>query len=203
MNEFNGKARDWDKNQMHIERSQVIAGELLKMIHINKKMKALEFGAGTGLLSFILKDEFEEIILMDSSEEMIKVTNEKIIASDAKNLKTLWIDLEKEDYNTRVDVIFNQMVLHHVNDIKALITKFYSLLNPGGYLAIADLYVEDGSFHGKGFSGHKGFDVEELSLLLLQNGYKNIKHKQCFIMMKVIESGRTIEFPIFLLVASK
>ena len=61
------------------------------------------------------------------------------------------------------------MVLHHVNDIEKIIGKFYRLLNPGGYLAIADLYEEDGSFHGDGFTGHKGFNMDSLSGILRKN----------------------------------
>ena len=56
------------------------------------------------------------------------------------------------------DLIYTLMVLHHVGDVETIIRKFRGLLNPGGYLAIADLYSEDGSFHGEGFSGHMGFD---------------------------------------------
>ena len=62
------------------------------------------------------------------------------------------------------------MVLHHVGDIDTIIKKFHDLLNPGGYLAIADLYSEDGSFHGEGFHGHRGFDPVSLAALLQKQG---------------------------------
>lgn len=203
MNEFNSKARDWDKSQMHIERSQVIAGEILKAVSINKKMKALEYGAGTGLLSFILKDKFEEITLMDSSSEMINVAREKIISEGVKNFKTILIDLEKGSYKAKFDIIYTQMVLHHVISVEALLTKFYSLLNPGGYLSIADLYSGGSTFHGEGFSGHNGFDPEKLSSLLINIGYRTIEHHQCFIIKKNNETGSVKEYPVFLLTAKK
>ncbi len=34
---------------------------------------------------------------------------------------------------------------------RRILEKFHDLLNPSGYLAIADLYPEDGSFHGLSF----------------------------------------------------
>jgi len=34
------------------------------------------------------------------------------------------------------------------------------MLSKGGYLAIADLYKEDGSFHGEKKVPHNGFDME-------------------------------------------
>ena len=59
MNEFDVKAAEWDKSNMHLERARTIAGEILKEIPITAEMKALEFGAGTGLLSFLLRDQLK------------------------------------------------------------------------------------------------------------------------------------------------
>lgn len=52
---FNTVAKEWDKDKMHQERSMAIATALQQMIPLQKNWKALEYGAGTGLLSFILK----------------------------------------------------------------------------------------------------------------------------------------------------
>ncbi|MBE0667263.1 MAG: class I SAM-dependent methyltransferase, partial [Bacteroidales bacterium] len=144
--EFDGKAADWDKNPMHWDRSVAITDQIKQLIPLNSQMTALEFGAGTGIASFLLKDHLKEITLMDSSSEMVKVMDQKIRASGVKNLKTLNCDLEQQEYKDEMfDLIFTQMVLHHVGDIRNIIIKFHDLLNPGGYLAIADLYPEDGS----------------------------------------------------------
>ena len=167
MNEFDIKAAGWDQNPMHWDRSESITNQIKKLIPLKKQMTALEYGAGTGIASFMLKDYLKEITLMDSSSEMVRAMNDKIKTTKVKNLKTLNFDLEHEDYKAgKFDLIFTQMVLHHVADIENIIKKFYNLLNPGGYLAIADLYTEDGSFHGEGFTGHKGFDIEILSNMI-------------------------------------
>jgi tRNA (cmo5U34)-methyltransferase len=85
------------------------------MIPINQGMKALEYGAGTGLLSFLLTDKFSEITLMDNSEKMVKVMHDKVAASPLSNLKPLFWDLVRNDYDSsKFDCIFSQMVLHHV-----------------------------------------------------------------------------------------
>jgi tRNA (cmo5U34)-methyltransferase len=203
MNEFDKKATDWDKDQQHIERAQVIAKLMMKSIPVHKQMKALEFGAGTGLLSFLLKDKFAEITLLDSSPEMMRVAREKIEKGRIMNMRTLCIDLEKEDFRGNFDIIYNQMVLHHIQDINRLFDTFFDLLNPGGFLAVADLFSEDGSFHGADFSGHKGFDVDALADTLKKKGYSNIRYQSCYVMKKTDESGNIGEFPIFLLIASK
>jgi tRNA (cmo5U34)-methyltransferase len=203
MSEFDDRARDWDKNQRYIDRSEAVAKAMLQTIPFKKHMKALEYGSGTALLSFALKDQFEEIVLMDNSKEMTAVTAEKIADQNIQNMTPLFFDLEHQDYSGRFDIIYNQMVMHHVNDVDLILSKFYSLLNPGGFLAIADLYAEDGSFHSEGFSGHHGFDVEPLSGKLKAIGFTNIEHQQCYSIEKTDEDGNKTEYPIFLLTASK
>ena len=204
MNEFDIKAAGWDQNPIIWERAEVIANEIKRLIPLNRQMTALEFGAGTGVTSFILKDSLKEITLMDNSSKMVKVMNIKIKTSKVKNLKTLNFNLEKAELkDAKFDLIFNQMVLHHISDIEKIIAKFYNLLNPRGYLAIADLYSEDGSFHGEGFTGHKGFDPTELSSLLLKPGFENISHRQCFVINKKISETETKQFDVFLLIANR
>lgn len=198
MNEFDDRAREWDKNKMHIDRSVAIATELEKMVPLNLSMKALEYGAGTGILSFLLKERFSEITLMDNSQEMIKVCTEKTDFYNTSHIFPLCFDLEHNDYDGNFDIIYNQMVLHHVNDYNALIKTFYSMLNSDGYLAIADLYPEDGSFHGKDVQVHLGFDPIKLAELLRKIGFKNINYKLCFEVKRESE-----KYPVFLLVAQK
>jgi tRNA (cmo5U34)-methyltransferase len=203
-NHFDKVARDWDKNLIHVKRTEAIAKILLDVIEINNKMKALEYGAGTGLLSFALKDHFAEITLMDSSAEMINTTAEKIKASGATHLYPLLFDLEKEDYNLKTfDIIFSQMVMHHVADIEKMITKFAMLLNSKGKLVIADLYKEDGSFHEMEFHGHLGFDPEQLGETLKKNGFTNINHQQCFVIERLLEDEKIKKYPVFLMTAEK
>ena len=141
---------------------------------------------------------------MDNSSEMVKVMNEKIRASHATNLNALNFNLELSDYDDeKFDLIITQMVLHHVNDFGLIISRFRKLLNPGGYLAIADLYSEDGSFHGPGFTGHKGFDIEELSGLLMKNGFINITSGRCFVIDRKISDEETKKFDVFLMIATR
>jgi len=203
-NHFDEVARDWDKNQIHVKRTEAIAKFLLDMIEINNKMKALEFGAGTGLLSFALKDHFAEITLMDSSAEMIKTTAEKIKAAGATQMSPLFFDLEKDEYTAKTfDVIFSQMVMHHVGDIEKMIAKFSHLLNKNGKLVIADLYKEDGSFHEMDFHGHLGFDPEQLAEILKKKGFINVNYQQCFEIERPLEDGKIKKFPVFLMTAEK
>jgi ubiquinone/menaquinone biosynthesis C-methylase UbiE len=203
MNEFDLKAAGWDQNPMIWDRTNAIAKEITNIIPLNKKMTSLEFGAGTGVTSFILKDYLKEITLMDNSSEMVKMMNKKIQSGVVKNLKTINFDLEHAEYkNTKFDLVFNQMVLHHITDIESIFRKFHNLLNPGGFLALADLYPEDGSFHGNGFTGHKGFDPLKLSKMLTKAGFENIGHRQCYIINKKLSETLTRQYSVFLITAN-
>jgi ubiquinone/menaquinone biosynthesis C-methylase UbiE len=204
MSEFDQKAQEWDKNKMHLERTMAVAGQLQKLIPFRPNMKAMEFGAGTGLLSFHLKDRFSEITLMDSSREMLKMAEQKMDAADHSKFKTLFLNLEKEEYHgDPFDIIYSQMVLHHVRDTDAMIRKFYQLLNPEGFLAIADLYQEDGLFHDDNLDVHKGFDPEKLLAILLQQGFHDIQIAPCFVIRKEISVEKIKEYPVFLMTAQR
>jgi len=204
MNEFDLKAKDWDKNPVHMERSVAIANGILKSLPLQQTMKAMEFGTGTAILSFLLKEYFSEIVLIDTSAEMIKAANEKISATSANNMRTMLFDLEKNELkDEKFDVIFTQMVLHHVADIELIIERFSLLLKPHGYLAIADLYPEDGTFHDESFHGHKGIDVANLSATLRKHDFTDIAHSTCYTINRTNENNEIKEYPIFLLTAKR
>lgn len=204
MSDFDIKAAEWDMNPMHWARSEAIVEEIRKKIPLTRNMTAMEYGAGTGIASFLLRDDLKEITLMDNSSEMVRIIKEKIESTKVTNLKVLNFDLEHNDFNTvKFDFIFTQMVLHHVADIEAIMKKFGKLLNPGGYLAIADLYEEDGSFHGEGFTGHMGFDPDNLAEILKKNRFNGISYRSCFIIDRKISETENKQFDIFLLTANR
>ena len=201
MNEFDIKASAWDQNPMHWDRSVAIANEIKRLIPLNQEMRAMEYGAGTGIASFLLKDDLKEITLMDSSVEMVKVTHGKIESSEVKNLKVLKFDLEHDDYDDgKFDLIFTQMVLHHVSDVESIIGKFRQLLNIGGFLAMADLYEEDGSFHGDGFTGHNGFNIDKLAEIIGKHSFGDVVHNTCFVIERKISEAENKQYGVFLVI---
>lgn len=204
MSDFDQKAAEWDSNPMHWERSEAIAKEIMTLIPLKKEMTALEFGAGTGITSFLLKEYLREITLMDNSSEMIKVINEKISATGAKNIKAVNFDLVHTDFvSEKFDFIFSQMVLHHISSTEDILDKFRNMIKKGGYLALADLCKEDGSFHGDGFTGHKGFDTQNLSELLKKRNFTVISCEKCFVLRKETADGEIKNFDVFLLIGQK
>jgi ubiquinone/menaquinone biosynthesis C-methylase UbiE len=195
MSHFDDVARGWDNNPAHLDRSKAVARAMQSVLPSETGLKALEYGAGTAILSSLLKDLFSEITLMDSSSEMVKVMNEKVLTSGYSHLTPLLFDLEHNDYL--------EMVFHHVGNIDVLVQRLYKLINPGGQLLIADLFTENGTFHDSSFKGHNGFNPEELGKTLEKYQFKNVAYKQCFVERRQSPNGTVREYPMFLLTANK
>ncbi|MHC1702883.1 MAG: class I SAM-dependent methyltransferase [Tenuifilaceae bacterium] len=202
---FDIAAQDWDNDPKKVERAVVFAKEINDYLKPNQKLNALEFGCGTGLLSFQLKDSFKTITLADSSEGMIKVLKEKIAKGGIKNFKPIHIDLINDNLDSKdFDVIYTLMTLHHITDIHNIIKVFNSLLKVNGYLCIADLVKEDGSFHSNhdDFDGHNGFDRAQLSKILASIGFNIEFYKICFEIEKEL-NAEVKKYPLFLMICKK
>jgi ubiquinone/menaquinone biosynthesis C-methylase UbiE len=205
MTRFDEQAKNWDDDPRKIVRAKILAKEILDYIHPNNLTDALEFGCGTGLLSFQLKNYFKTIMLVDNSKGMVNVLEEKIIKENIKNFKPIHINLLEDNLDISVDVIYTLMTFHHIVDTQNILKKFNSILNKNGLLCIADLVKEDGSFHSEydDFDGHNGFDKDELTILLKQNGFEMVHYKIWFTIKKGNDSEKLTEYPLFLLIAKK
>jgi 2-polyprenyl-3-methyl-5-hydroxy-6-metoxy-1,4-benzoquinol methylase len=196
---FDKKARTWDDDPRKVLRAQKVAAHIRKRVPLNSSMRALEYGCGTGLLSFALKKELGEITLADTSKEMLRVLAEKIQRAQLKNMTPLHLDLtEGTACAHKFDFIYSLMVLHHVTDLHGIFAALKNLLHEGGYLCIADLDKEDGSFHGNGFEGHNGFDRDELRGLIAASGFGDIHYDDCFVFRKR-HQGELRDYSIFLM----
>lgn len=201
---FDNYAKTWD-TEKRINRAKAIANEISSSIDINENHSAMEFGCGTGLVSFNLYNRFKTITLIDSSKGMIDILNSKIDAYKVNNMFPYLLNMSNENYlDLKFDVIYNSMVLHHIQDIEAIIKSFYELLNKDGYLCIVDLDKEDGSFHKNypDFDGHNGFDQNELKSILVGAGFKDIEANTFYYDKKIIE-GEEINYSLFLMKARK
>ena len=202
--DFNNYAKTWDTDK-RIYRAKIIANEISNSIGINKNCSAMEFGCGTGLVSFNLYDKFRTIALVDSSKGMIDILNSKIDKSEVTNMVPYHLDISnKNSLDMKFDVIYNSMVLHHIHDTKVIIKNFHQLLNKDGYLCIVDLDEDDGSFHKKypEFDGHNGFNQDDLKNVLIASGFSDIESNTFFYDEKIIGSEK-VNYSLFLMKARK
>lgn len=78
MNQFDQYAATWNFEAMRKERTQVVADAITENIPLQPEWRVMEYGAGTGALSLLLKDAVGEILMADNSSEMVKVMCEKV-----------------------------------------------------------------------------------------------------------------------------
>jgi len=200
---FDSKARQWDDNPVFRERGLKIAEAVRAAVPLRRDMHALDYGCGTGLLSFPLRDELGAIVMADSSSGMLDVVREKIAAQAATNMTAVKLDLLADPVpSDRFDLIVTAMTLHHVPDTDRILRIFHDLLTPGGHLCIADLDQEDGSFHGPEVDVHHGFDRADLSRRTAQAGFADVRFQTVFSIAKEHESGAR-DYPVFLMTARR
>ncbi len=200
---FDSKARQWDDNPLFKERGLKIAEAIRKAVPLRRDMSALDYGCGTGLLSFPLKDELGAILMADSSGGMLDVVNEKIAAQSVTNMTTLKLDLLADPPpEQNFDLIVTSMTLHHVPDTDHILRVFHDRLKPGGTLCVVDLDQEDGSFHGPEIDVHHGFDQADLSRRAAQAGFADMQFQTVFSIAKEQETG-TRDYPVFLMTARR
>ncbi len=200
---FDGKAREWDANPVFRERAERIARAMRARIPLDRTMTALDYGSGTGLLSFPLQDALGRITLMDSSAGMLAVAREKIAAQGLNHMTVRQVDLTADPpADERYDLIYTSMTLHHIPDTDHILRVFHGLLEPGGWLAVADLDREDGSFHGPEVEVHHGFDRAELAARAEAAGFGEVVFDTVFAIDKTKDTG-TRRYPVFLMTARR
>ena len=203
MSHFDNKAREWDSNPVFQDRANRIAAAIRAEVGLTTAMSALDYGCGTGLLSFPLRDELGRITLKDTSAGMLEVLREKIAAQGVTNMTVRQTDLTADPLpDERYDLIYSSMTLHHIPDTARILAVFHRLLNPGGHLCIADLDLEDGSFHGPEFEVHHGFDRDRLTALADAAGFEAIRFRTVFEIVKAQEGGER-GYPVFLMTARR
>ena len=200
---FDSKARQWDENPVFQDRANQIAAAIIAAVPLNTTMRALDYGSGSGMLSFPLQEKLGHITLKDTSAGMLAVVDEKIAAWGIVNMTTRRMDLTAAPMpDERYDLIYSSMTLHHIPDTHAILNAFHTLLNPGGWLCIADLDQEDGSFHGIQVDVHHGFDRDALTAQAAQAGFIDIRFSTVFEIVKTTETGSRA-YPVFLLLARR
>lgn len=198
---FDARAKTWDDDPMKTARAQAVAHGIQSQVPLTSRMSALEYGCGTGLLSFILQPQLKRIALADNSPGMLEVLQEKIDANGISNMRAMQLDLVNDPLPAdRFDLIYSLMTFHHIDDTDKVLRDLFALLVNPGYLCVADLDSEDGSFHGPNFTGHKGFDRTELKDKLLQTGFNSVKFTTVF---EIVKGEKPTRYPVFLMVARK
>ena len=196
MSSFDEAARDWDTPERH-ERAQALARVIRERVPLAPTMRLIDMGAGTGLLGLALADAVGETVLAEPSDGMLQVAREKLASGRWPGASAIAWDLPAEPPpGPPFDVAVSLLVLHHVADTAAALASIHGLLARGGWIALADLDAEDGSFHDPDAVGihHHGFERAELLRIAGRCGFVDLDATTA---LEVERDGRS--YPIFLL----
>ena len=196
---FAGKAHTYENNAARVTNVHTIADAILeKIIYDRENTHLMDFGSGTGLLTSQVAPYVRKITTVDISASMNEVLREKMDAM-ACEIEMRECDLVTTELEECYDGIISSMTIHHVEDVQALLRKFYRLLKSGGTIALADLDKEDGSFHTENTGVfHFGFDQETFALWAKHAGFKDVN-------IEIVSSAKKPygEYPIFLMTGYK
>ncbi|MCP1111008.1 ubiquinone/menaquinone biosynthesis C-methylase UbiE [Lachnospiraceae bacterium PF1-21] len=170
---FDRIARAYD-NEQRIEIGKLCAEEVRRVIvgADTRGKVALDFGCGTGLIGMEFLEDFRSVLFLDSSEQMIEVTKEKLRQLQTERGQAICLDLEREEASEiRGDYIFIVQTLLHISDTTGILEKLFQLLNPGGHLIIIDFDKQPAI---TAENVHNGFEQEALKQMLEQVGFTEV-----------------------------
>ena len=126
----------WNPEQYHKFQSERSAPfyDLLKLVEIRPRIKAIDLGCGTGELTRVLADALPEsnLIGLDSSLQMLDVARTAAYASS--NLQFKQGDLS--ELTGIWDLIFSNAAIQWCEDHEKLIPYLFSKQNRGGQLCV-------------------------------------------------------------------
>jgi predicted TPR repeat methyltransferase len=196
---FDERAETWDDDPAKVERARQVAAAITEILPLGPDIRLLEYGAGTGLVTEALRGSVGPVTLVDTSAGMRAVMARKAAAGTLPDARIWDLDLSTAAVpNERFDLIVTVMTLHHIADLPPVLAAFAALLEGGGHLCVVDLDEEDGSFHGDGFHGHRGFRRAEFDALLSGAGFVDVSFRACG---RVDRGGA--DYPLFLAVARR
>ena len=204
VNRFDRAAAAWDDNPERMAVTRAIARAIRQDVPLSSELSMLDFGCGTANLSVLLADSVGHIQAVDTSAGMIAEVQRKLTC--APELASIIVPAAvaepiTEHLHGSWDVICTSMVLHHIEDATGTLRHLAGCVREGGWLAVADLFSEDGSFHGQKGAAHNGFDPEALSGVLKDAGLTQTRFQTATTFPKPDSEGRMREYSVFLLTA--
>ncbi|CAG9956647.1 unnamed protein product [Clonostachys rosea f. rosea IK726] len=200
---FNAEAATWDSNPFVRARSREAWKAIQDRVptlfgpdNAQFRPNVLEIGCGTGLLSLEVAPYANRLVAIDAAEGMIRVLSSKLEGpSTPSNIRPLAILLEDpEDERLppedeaaphgprlKYDLIISNLVLHHIKDIKSVLTTMFGCLKQGGVVALTDFEdfgPEAKRFHPEAkMAGveHHGIGREWMAVMMKEVGFKDVK----------------------------
>ena len=196
---FAHRAAEWDSPEK-TKMTEIFVAEMLSHVTLESHWKALEIGAGTGLVGMQIIDKVGSMVFEDTSAAMLEILKQKLDNKD--NVEIVHgevFEYQKKD----IDLAFSCMAFHHIPDIEKTLNHLGNITNTGATIVIGDLRTEDGSFHRFEPIPHKGFDTEELSKQFQNAGFEVVINQTYHTLVRERTEGNVSNYEQFILIAKK
>ncbi len=194
MDYFSHKAKGYEQNPSRVDNVNNIASVMLEKVRFTENDQVVDFGSGTGLLLEKIAPHVKKIIAVDISRSMNEQLNIKKDRIPCE-VEIIEKNLELDNLDGEFDGVISSMTMHHVKDVASMFNKFYTMIKPGGFVAIADLDIEDGSFHTEDTGVyHHGFHRDEFVKSAVDAGFGAVSICSASVVKK--PQGN---YPVFLL----
>ncbi|TPX58651.1 hypothetical protein SpCBS45565_g07935 [Spizellomyces sp. 'palustris'] len=196
--DFNDKAAKWDENPLVHEMANKALESIQTHVPLRGDMNVLDFGCGTGNLSFLLLPFVQHVHGIDSAEGMIEQFQKKIQQGGQTRLSCEALNLSEpypKQLSTQYDLIVSHVAFHHIENVPGMINLLASHIKPGGYLVISDLQKTPTAeeFHSKKQADtvfHHGFDPERLEAWMRADLSTVEIHKDAYTVKKKVDDGQ-------------
>lgn len=200
---FASKAKDWDENPVRVALAEKFFRKVAEHVPLKETDTVLDFGCGTGLVCLQFLPYVNKLVMVDNSPAMLEVLSQKAAQLELAADKFELVKGEIANCKTSdPNLIVSSMAFHHVEDIPTVIAQAYALLTKGGYMAVADLVTEDGSFHEGEQMPHNGFDPKDLMQLFINAGF-NFELMEVYNEISKPVNGELKVYPQFIIIVKK
>jgi len=202
---FNQAAAEWDAKPRRVKLARAIVAAIRKHVPLNKTMKVMDYGTGTGIVALDLQPFVGEVVAVDTAVGMLEVLSGKIREQGIAGVSTRLGDLLKDEFGpAEFDMVVIAMTLHHIQRMHEFLSRLRGVLKPGGWVVIADLDPDDGLFH-RDPEGvvHNGFNRSSLCDQFRSVGFTAVRTFDAYTVTKSGADGDVRDFSIFLLTARR
>ena len=108
--------------------------DLIEKLSLEKNMKILDLGCGTGYLSALLADSVGpagKVVAVDPNKSRLELAKKQYSRSNLVFLEANDVTFPEDEY----DLVFSNYVLHWIENKNALFKRVYQNLKPGGQFA--------------------------------------------------------------------